>query len=198
MAILKDTQINGDLNITGQLEIGAACTVGADGHIGTSNTINCGNLISAGILVKNGEVTKCSIESTGHITTNSLSLTGSNTVINLGSGNLKGSNSNLIIDGSSGNITASTFNAKSDLRLKENFQPLDIKKSILDLSTYKFDFINGAKNQIGCKAQDLQEICPEIVDEGDDGYLSIQESKIVYLLLEEVKKLRREVDELKR
>ena len=94
--------------------------------------------------------------------------------------------------------TAESFNAKSDARLKENFQPLKPEKSILDLPTYKFDFINGNKNQIGCKAQDLQEICPEIVNEGNDGYLSIQESKIVYLLLEEVKKLRKEIDELKR
>lgn len=94
-------------------------------------------------------------------------------------------------------IEANMFNATSDARLKENFQPLKIEKSILDLPTYKFDFIDGAKNQIGCKAQDLQEICPEIVDEGNDGYLSIQESKIVYLLLEEVKKLRKEVNELR-
>lgn len=96
-----------------------------------------------------------------------------------------------------GQVTAGSFNAKSDAQLKENFQPLKTKKSILDLPTYKFDFIDGLKNQIGCKAQDLQEICPEIVDEGTDGYLSIQESKIVYLLLEEVKKLRKEIDELK-
>lgn len=96
-----------------------------------------------------------------------------------------------------GDVTAGYFNATSDARLKENFEPLAVDKSILDLPTYKFDFINGAKNQIGCKAQDLQEICPEIVSENADGYLSIQESKIVYLLLEEVKKLKREIDELK-
>ena len=95
-------------------------------------------------------------------------------------------------------MTAGSFYAKSDARLKENFKALEIEKSILNLPTYKFDFINGSKNQIGCKAQDLQEICPEIVSEGEDGYLSINESKIVYLLLEEVKKLRNEIDELKR
>ena len=100
-------------------------------------------------------------------------------------------------DIASGCFTAASFNAMSDARLKENFILLTSEKSILDLPTYKFDFINGAKNQIGCKAQDLQEICPEIVDEGSDGYLSIQESKIIYLLLEEVKKLRKEVDELR-
>lgn len=94
-------------------------------------------------------------------------------------------------------IEASYFNATSDARLKENFKEYAPEKSILDLPIYKFDFINGAKNQIGCKAQDLQEICPEIVNQGSDGYLSIQESKIVYLLLDEIKKLRKEIDDLK-
>lgn len=99
---------------------------------------------------------------------------------------------------SEGMVHATSFNATSDARLKENFQSFISQKSILDLPIYKFDFIDGLKNQIGCKAQDLQEICPEIVNEGSDGYLSIQESKIVYLLLEEVKKLRAEIEELKR
>ena len=96
-----------------------------------------------------------------------------------------------------GQITAQSFNATSDARLKENFQYLIPQKSILDLPIYKFDFINGSKNQIGCKAQDLQEICPEIVNEDNNGYLSIQESKIVYLLIDEIKQLKNEVNKLK-
>ena len=103
----------------------------------------------------------------------------------------------LVWDMQNNKLSCGSYNATSDARLKENFQEFKPEKSILDLPTYKFDFINGAKNQIGCKAQDLQEICPEIVDEGSDGYLNIQESKIVYLLLDEIKKLRKEIDELK-
>ena len=96
-----------------------------------------------------------------------------------------------------GALTAASYNATSDSRLKENISDYRCDKSILDLPVKKFDFIDGPKNQIGCIAQDLQEICPEIVHENSEGYLSIQESKIVYLLLEEVKRLRKEVDELK-
>ena len=94
----------------------------------------------------------------------------------------------------SGRIQASSYNATSDARLKENFVEYKSNKSILDLPVYTFDFIDGAKNQIGCKAQDLQEICPELVTENEDGYLVIQESKLVYLLLEEIKKLRQELN----
>ena len=97
-----------------------------------------------------------------------------------------------------GNVTANTYNAQSDRRLKENIIDYKPEKSILDLPIKKFDFIDGPKNQIGCIAQDLKEICPEIVNENEKGYLSIQESKLVYLLLDEVKKLKNEVEELKR
>jgi hypothetical protein len=97
----------------------------------------------------------------------------------------------------SGAITAPSFTASSDKRLKENIEPYLCDKSILNLEVKKFDFINGAKNQIGCIAQDLQKICPELVVEGEDGYLSINESKIVYLLLDEVKKLKTELNSIK-
>ncbi len=95
-----------------------------------------------------------------------------------------------------GTLTSTKFNASSDKRLKENFLPFTPKKSILDLPIYTYDFISGAKNQIGCTAQELQEICPEIVDTDENGYLSIQESKIVYLLIDEIKKLKNTIQVL--
>ena len=97
-----------------------------------------------------------------------------------------------------GQVKATTFNASSDQRLKKNITVFTPTKSILDLPIYKFDFINNnLTNQIGCMAQDLREICPEIVNENNDGYLSIQESKIVYLLIDEIKKLKEEITMLK-
>lgn len=87
-----------------------------------------------------------------------------------------------------GVVTAASFNAYSDIRLKENFRPFT-HGDILNLPLYIFDYIDGAKNKVGCIAQDLQLICPEIVHEDKNGYLSIEENKIVYLLLEEIKKL---------
>lgn len=100
------------------------------------------------------------------------------------------------IDASSGTVKAQSFNAVSDKRLKENIVEYSPNKSILDLPTYSYNFISDKTQHIGCLAQDLQKICPEIVHEGEDGFLSIEENKLVYLLLEEVKKLKKRVDEL--
>lgn len=95
-------------------------------------------------------------------------------------------------------VSAPSFTATSDKRLKENIRPWVCDKNILDLEVKKFDFINGLKDQVGCLAQDLQEICPELVKEREDGYLSIQESKIVYLLLLELKNMKKHLNELER
>lgn len=94
-------------------------------------------------------------------------------------------------------VNASGFKATSDRRLKENIKEFKTEKSILDLPVVEFDYRQTKQHTIGCIAQDLQEICPEIVSEGDDGYLRIEEDKIVYLLLNEVKKLKSEVELLK-
>lgn len=93
---------------------------------------------------------------------------------------------------------ATTFNATSDKRLKTNLRPAEISKNITSLPIYKYDFISGPKDQIGCMAQDLLQICPELVTTGEDGYLSIQESKLVYLLLEEIKCLRDRIEILEK
>ena len=96
-------------------------------------------------------------------------------------------------------IQAKTFDAISDIRKKTAVQDYVCKNSILDLPIKEFEFIDDETHtkNIGCIAQDLQEICPEIVHEDKDGYLSIEETKLVYLLLQEVKELKKELKTLK-
>lgn len=104
---------------------------------------------------------------------------------------------NLNMDGYT--LTATTFKATSDLRKKTNIKDFKYKKSILDLPIKNFEFINDEAHtkHIGCIAQDLQQLYPELVHEDKDGYLSIEETKLVYLLLEEVKELKKELNNLK-
>ena len=96
-------------------------------------------------------------------------------------------------------IQAKTFDAISDIRKKTAVKDYVCKNSILDLPIKEFEFIDDETHakHIGCIAQDLQEICPEIVHEDKDGYLSIEETKLIYLLLQEVKELKKEIKALK-
>lgn len=55
----------------------------------------------------------------------------------------------------------------SDKRLKENIEKLD---TVNDYNIYRFDYINGAKNQIGVIAQEILDIQPEAVGLDDNGY----------------------------
>ena len=98
-----------------------------------------------------------------------------------------------------GRIVACGFGTSSDFRLKQNIKSYKAEKSILDLDVKEFEYINDTahKKHIGAIAQDVQEICPEIVYEDDNGYLNIEENKLVYLLLNEVKELKKEIKRLK-
>lgn len=104
-----------------------------------------------------------------------------------------------INENKSGRIVARGFGTSSDFRLKQNIKSYKAKKSILDLDIKEFEYINDAahKKHIGAIAQDVQEICPEIVYEDANGYLNIEENKLVYLLLNEVKELKKEIKRLK-
>jgi hypothetical protein len=102
----------------------------------------------------------------------------------------------LYYSGSGGYLVSPAFYASSDRRLKENIKEFIPQQSILDLPIVEYDFKSTGRHDIGCIAQDLQEICPEIVSEGPDGFLSIAESKLVYLLLDELKKVKAEVGRL--
>lgn len=123
-----------------------------------------------------------------------------------------GSGNNTIeINGSIGTITAKgaitsiegqieglSFNATSDERLKTNIQTLNYHDSILDVPVREYDWKATGKHAIGFVAQELQKVYPELVDEGENGILSIKETKLVYLLMEEVKKLKEEIENLKK
>lgn len=154
------------------------------------------NVIASGFLTTNQGVEIYNNEDgTGviHLTDGKVGNLAAIIALNAQNGNISAQSFN-----ASGEITAQSFNALSDKRLKENIVEYSPNKSILDLPIYSYNFISDEKKtkKIGCLAQDLREICPEIVKEDDKGYLSIEENKIVYFLLDEIKKLKKRVDEL--
>lgn len=102
----------------------------------------------------------------------------------------------------SGDIVA--YGSPSDIRLKENIKPIE---SALDkvskLQGVTFDWKNKSedildiKEDIGFIAQDVQKVLPELVRENDNGMLSMRHQGIAPILLEAIKELKAEIEELK-
>lgn len=93
----------------------------------------------------------------------------------------------------------------SDKNLKTNIEPiadaLD-KTTKLNGVTFNWNELATDKDttvrEPGVLAQDLQAVLPEAVTERADGYLAVRYEKIVPLLIEAIKELKSEIDQLKK
>ena len=96
------------------------------------------------------------------------------------------------------------YGSPSDKRLKENIKPIENaldKVSKLQGVTFewkKSDSILDIKEDIGFIAQDVQKVIPELVRENEDGMLSMRHQGIAPILLEAIKELKAEIEELKK
>ena len=72
----------------------------------------------------------------------------------------------------------------------------DLKQDSNEINTGYFDEKSQLfqKKHYGLIAQDLQEIYPDLVYENDNGYLSINYTEIIPLLIQSIKELKEEVD----
>ena len=93
--------------------------------------------------------------------------------------------------------------ASSDRRLKDNIQQIENPLEIVSqLSGNTFDWNEEKQHtysgrDYGVIAQEIQAVMPELVDTRDNGYLAVKYDKIVPLLIESIKELKREIEELK-
>lgn len=95
----------------------------------------------------------------------------------------------------------------SDLRFKENIIPINNALNKIDkIQGYEFDWIDnnslyqyhGFKgHDIGIIAQEIEQILPDIVITKDTGYKAVKYEKIVPFLIQCIKELKQEINELK-
>jgi len=112
-----------------------------------------------------------------------------------------GTNSDIL---TSGNVTA--YGVVSDIRLKDNIEVIpDALDKVSELRGVTFDYKSDRKRSTGLIAQELQKILPEAVyetnlpDENEeDKVLAIRYGNVVGLLVEAIKELKAEIEELKR
>ncbi len=95
-----------------------------------------------------------------------------------------------------GNITISgTVSQGSDIRLKSDVETIDGSK-VFDMRGVSFT--KAGEKGAGVIAQELQEVAPELVKENEDGMLSVAYGDIVGYLIEAVKDLKAEIEQLKK
>jgi hypothetical protein len=75
--------------------------------------------------------------------------------------------------------------------LEPESDTLSVKRGLFDEKSQMFQ-----KKHFGLIAQDLQQIYPELVYEEDNGYLAVNYTELIPLLIQSIKELKQEVDKL--
>lgn len=107
-----------------------------------------------------------------------------------------------------GSCTAKFFNATSDIRAKENIEPVSesMLKIVDRIQLYTFNYKTDPKERIlGVLAQELKDVningatfVDNINASGENGdFMTVRETKLIYVLLGAVQELSKEVKELK-
>ena len=118
-----------------------------------------------------------------------------------------------------GEIHASSYHTISDLRLKKNVVSAKDNEGdyrfldrVMDMNVIEYnliDHVNGEKSRdgknvsiedqrhIGLAAQELQELFPDLVVEGQDGYLAVNYVELVPVLIRSIQELKEELDAVK-
>ena len=137
-----------------------------------------------------------------------LSFGSANQVVFKNGSNNGATSSNLTFDGTNLSVGGDITAFASDERLKENIQPLENaldKVLALNGFTYSFNEIgqslgfDGLVRYVGVSAQQVQAVLPEAVKPApvDSNYITVQYEKLVPLLIEAIKELKAEINELK-
>lgn len=124
-----------------------------------------------------------------------------------------------------GNLTASAVVTPSDIRLKENVESLSSNRSsstldnLLGMNVISYNYkprvmteagdtaqqsptrgetqdLRAVARHYGLSAQELQTIYPDLVYEGQDGYLGVNYIELVPILVRSIQELKAEVDAL--
>jgi hypothetical protein len=158
---------------------------GVAGSLGTMSTQNANNVaITGGTITGSYGLTAANATNAGTATTATTATTAN--ALNAGNSYSVASLT------ASGNITAF-----SDERLKSDIQTFSNALATVQ-ALRGVSYIKDGQAQVGVIAQEVQKVLPQVVQENQDGYLSVAYGNMVGVLIEAVKELKAEVEELKR
>lgn len=97
-----------------------------------------------------------------------------------------------------GTVAGADINSTSDARLKENVETVtDALDKVMNMRGVYFNRIGETERKLGVIAQEVEKIIPEVVAENNDGTKSVSYGNIVGLLIEAIRELKLEIDQLK-
>jgi hypothetical protein len=95
-----------------------------------------------------------------------------------------------------GTLTAIDLNSTSDINLKENIKTVEnALETVNSLRGVSFDWKENGKSSYGVIAQELEEVLPELVKNGD--VKSVNYNGLIGILIEAIKELKAEIEKLK-
>jgi hypothetical protein len=96
-------------------------------------------------------------------------------------------------------VTAANFNTTSDATLKTDVSTLTGSLDLVSaMRGVSFGWLSGGPTEVGVIAQEVEAVIPELVSTNDEGIKSVKYGNIVAVLIEAVKELKSEIEELKR
>ena len=104
----------------------------------------------------------------------------------------------LTFNPSTGTLSSTIFNSTSDKTLKYDIEP--IKNALVDIDTIsgvKFKWVNNDHPSMGVIAQEVEKVFPELIN-NDNEIKTVNYNGIIAVLIQAVKELKAEVEELKR
>ena len=165
--------------------------------IGSTGSINTSGIITASAFFGNGSGLTGAGSTVFNDTTTNQEFFPLFTNITTGTITASGiSTSKLTYNPSTGEATAINFNSTSDINLKENIHTVEnALETINSLRGVSFDWKETGKTSYGVIAQELEEILPELVKQGE--VKSVNYNGIIGVLIEAVKELKKEIEDLK-
>lgn len=207
--ITGNTSVTGTLNVTSNTQIGGTLGVTSNASVSGGLTVNNATLLKNNATIQQNLAVSGTSTLTGNSTLGgTLSVTGTSTLT--GNTSLGGT---LAVTGTSDftddvvvqqNLTVNgNLTNTSDQRFKENIVPIkNSLEKVLSLNGVYYYWIDkqkkGDSRQIGLIAQNMQEIAPELVKTDDKGFLSVNYSQSVAILIEAIKEQQEMINNLQK
>jgi hypothetical protein len=109
------------------------------------------------------------------------------------------SSTKLTFNPSTGLLTSTDYNSSSDMTLKQDFTPIQNPLDIIgQLTGFGFTWKESKQKAYGLSAQEVEKVIPEIVKDRPDGTKGINYMNLTAFLIEAIKDLKQEIQELKK